>query len=314
MLKIEGIESDGFEEKAMLDIPLPETVIFMLVLAVYLVAGGAAIYQLTSSGRPLPGLLRALVAVAVLLEIVLLLLRGLATGSLPLSGLFDSMIVLTVLLGVLYLWAAGGSQGVWFGSVYVWLLAGMIFLAAAVAEPAQEPHEAAETPWAAAHAMAMIVGGVSVAFAAVTALLYLMCRRRLKNHMLGQVLGKMPNVEKLEFMSLAGSRIALVFVTLGLASGLVLAWLQYRLVGIGLLEWFADGKVLSAIACWALLAGALIGGRVKFITSGTVAFCHTGSNSPGPYQALFFRRINCSGGFAKDEDIGTWPEPQKRSG
>jgi ABC-type uncharacterized transport system permease subunit len=188
----------------MLGLPIPEIIIFAFVIALYLAAAIVGILQLPAGGEKYKRFLLPLISLAVTLEAVMLIFRAVEIKAVPLTGLFESMIVLTIVFGLIYLFFSIAIQQVWFGSVMVWVIFGLIILAAIVAEPASEAHAAAATPWAIAHGIAMILAGVATMLATASALLYLLGRRKLKQKKVMQVLGKVPNFEKLEHMNLLG--------------------------------------------------------------------------------------------------------------
>ena len=70
----------------------------------------------------------------------------------------------------------------------VWVILAIILMAGTVAKPASEPHAVAATPWAIAHAIAMILGGAAIMFATASAILYLFGSYKLKHKKVLQVL------------------------------------------------------------------------------------------------------------------------------
>ncbi|MHC4500806.1 MAG: hypothetical protein ACYS21_17040 [Planctomycetota bacterium] len=164
----------------MLELPLPELVVFFLVVLVCLAAATVGVLQLRVGGRKHEHLLSPLISLAVALEAVILILRAVTLRAVPLTGLFESMILLTIAFGLMYLFFGIAVRQVWFGSLMAWAIFAMILLAGVVAEPASEPHAIAATPWAIAHGIAMVLGGASITFATASAMLYLLGRRRLK--------------------------------------------------------------------------------------------------------------------------------------
>ena len=237
----------------MLGLPIPEIIIFAFVIALYLAAAIAGILQLPAGGEKYKRFLLPLVSLAVTLEAVMLIFRAVAIKAVPLTGLFESMIVLTIVFGLIYLFFSIAIQQVWFGSVMVWVIFGLIILAAIVAEPASEAHAAAATPWAIAHGIAMILAGVATMLATASALLYLLGRRKLKQKKVMQVLGKVPNFEKLENMNLLGLKACFVLLTFGLVSGIIMAALNSAALGIPAHAWLADSKIVLIIVVWTLL-------------------------------------------------------------
>ncbi len=236
----------------------PETAIFLLVITIYVAAAVVGVVHLRPAGRRCGRLLMPLVCLAMVLEAVILIFRAVAIKGVPLTGLFESMIVLTMVFGLMYLFFSIAIEQVWFGSVMVWVILAMSVMAGTVAEPASEPHAVAATPWAIAHGIAMILGGASVVFATVSAFLYLVGTHRLKHKRVIQVLGRVPNIEKLQRLNLFGIRAGLVLITLGLISGLGLASLRRATLGISIVEWLTDAKVVCMAATWVLLAAVLL--------------------------------------------------------
>ena len=242
----------------MFELPRPEMIVFVFVIMIYLAAAILGILQLLAGGEKYKRFLLPLVSFAVTLEAVILIFRAVAIKAIPLTGLFESMIVLTIVFGLIYLFFSIVIQQIWFGSVMVWVILAMVLMAGAVAEPASEPLSVAATPWAIAHGIAMILGGASIAFATASAFLYLLGRGKLKRKKVMQVLGRVPNIEKLERMNLFGMRFGFVLITIGLISGLGLASLRLATLGISIIEWLTDGKVICIVAAWVLLAMILV--------------------------------------------------------
>jgi len=242
----------------MFALPAEELTVFVLVLLAYLAASVVAILQLLPGGRKYQPLLSPFICLAVALEAVLLVLRAAVLKAVPLTGLFESMIVLTLTFGLIYLFLGRAIRQVWFGSVMTWVILAMILMAAAVAEPALEPVAVVTTPWAIAHGISMVLASASITFATASAFLYLLGRRKLKQKKVLQVLGRMPNIEKLERMNLFGIRAGFVLLTIGFISGLGLV----SMLGTGIAAWLSDVKVISIITAWVLLGAILVSNRL----------------------------------------------------
>jgi ABC-type transport system involved in cytochrome c biogenesis permease subunit len=248
-------------ECKMFELSVPEVIALLLVVAVHAAAGLVAALQLVASGRRHEHLLVPLVVAAVVLDAVMLGLRAVSIGAVPLTGLFESLLVLALVFGVLYLLLRPTIDQVWFGSVMVWVIFGMILMAALVAKPASRPEAVAATPWALAHATAMILASASIMFAAASSILYLLGSRRLKRKKIVLVLGRIPNMETLARMNWAGVRVGFVLLMLGVVSGLCLAFLH----GPGIAQWLMDVKVICIISAWGLLGAILILDRLHLL-------------------------------------------------
>jgi ABC-type uncharacterized transport system permease subunit len=150
----------------------------------------------------------------------------------------------------------------------VWVTLVVVLLAGVVAKPTSEPHPVAATPWAIAHGVAMILGGAAVMLATVSALLHLLSSHKLKQKQVLQVLGRVPNMQKLEQMTLFGLRAGFVLTTVGMISGVGLI----LLLGAGLLGWLTDPKVLCITAAWALLGMMLVLNHCSLLKSRVRAY------------------------------------------
>jgi ABC-type transport system involved in cytochrome c biogenesis permease subunit len=256
-----SIVNHQFQGLTMFDLPAVEAIVLALAMFAYAAAGVIAVLQLLRKNRQYGSLLLPLIAAAIVLEVLLLVLRGASIRAVPLTGLFDSLIVLALVFGVLYLFLRSTVEQVWFGSVMVWVILGIVLMAALVARPASRPRDVAATPWAVAHGSAMILATAAVVFAAANSALYLLGSYRLKHKGIMQVLGRIPNMETLTRMNRIGVRVGFVLLTLGVISGLGLA----SLVGPGIARWLADGKVICIIGAWGLLGAILVLGRFNLL-------------------------------------------------
>jgi ABC-type uncharacterized transport system permease subunit len=252
----------------MFGLPTPEKIIFFSVVVVYLTAGIVGILQLLSGGDKYKRFLLPLVSLAVTLEAVILIFRAVSIKGVPLTGLFESMIVLTIVFGLIYLFFSIAIQQVWFGSVMVWLILAMILTAGIVAEPASEPRAEAATPWAIAHGIAMVLCGASTAFATVSAFLYLLGRGKLKRKKVMQVVGRVPNIERLERMTLLGLKACFILMMFGLVSGIGMAVANSATLEINVF----DSKIVLIMASLALLGTILTLRRMVALKGKTTAY------------------------------------------
>jgi ABC-type uncharacterized transport system permease subunit len=103
----------------------------------------------------------------------------------------------------------------------------------------------------------MILGGAAAMLACASAVLYLLGRRKLKQKRAFEVLGRVPNLEKLEQMNLFGLKACFVLMTLGLASGIGLAAASASL-NMTARDWLMDAKIVLVAAVWLLLGLILV--------------------------------------------------------
>jgi len=230
-----------------------EIILFVCAAALYLSASVAGVLQLRKTGENTGWLVTLFVISALAFEMILLVFRAIEIKAIPLTGLFESMLVLTAIFATVFLVLRLAFTQVWFSSITVWGITAMMLLTAFVAEPAAEPVKLAATPWAIAHGVAMILAGVAVVFSQVCNLLRIIAVRKLKNKQICQVIGRIPNIEKLDKMTLSAIQIGFVLLTFGLVSGLGLV----LFIKADIIKWLIDPKVISTITAWALLGVVL---------------------------------------------------------
>ena len=169
------------------------------------------------------------------------------------------MIVFTIAFGLAYLFLSIAIDQVWFNSVMVWVLLVLTLLAGKVAGPVPEFVEhAAQTPWAIAHGLAMVLGGVMVAFSTASAYMYLLGNNRLKNKQVGKVIGRLPNIERLAKRNLFGLKAGFGFITFGIISGFVLTLVIKMSGGPTIAKWLVDPKIVLMLVAWLMLACVLV--------------------------------------------------------
>ena len=132
----------------------------------------------------------------------------------------------------------------------------------------------------------MALASAAAMLATASAVLYLYSRRKLKRKDLLGVLGKVPNIEKLERMNLFGVKSCFIMLTFGLVSGfgmsvslgwmltdpkIVLIEIVWLLLGAILVLWKTIKLKEKTIAYMTLVAFALI----LFAVVGTSIFCGT---------------------------------------
>ena len=242
----------------MFNLPVPEICIFSFALLVHFAAAMVGVVQLRPSGERYRRLVLPLIAFAVTLEAVVLMFRAIAIKAVPLTGLFESLIVLAISFGLIYLFFSIAIRQVWFGSVISWIIFLIVLIAAFLATPASQAHSLAATPWAIVHGISMILGGAAITFSTANSILYLFCKRKLKQKKVLAVLGRVPNLEKLGAMNLLGLKSCFVFLTLGLVSGIVMAIIGSSELEITFTGWLTDSKVVLVIISWVLLGVILI--------------------------------------------------------
>ena len=256
----------------MFELPAIELIIFIFVILLYLTAAVLAVCQIRPGGRQHQTILTHFFALAVVAEAVILILRALAIKAFPLTGLFESMLVLTLVMGLLYLAFGIVIRQVWFGSVMSWLILLMIVLTAFVAHPAVEPQKIASEPWAVAHGLTMILGAAMVLLAVVTAYVYLLGSRRLKQKQIVKVIGMVPNIQKLQRINLSALKAAFVFFTFGLSSGIIGVLLRAEFLGKTSVLWLVDSKIIGITIVWIILGIVIVLHWLRLIKGKRIAY------------------------------------------
>ena len=235
------------------ELPIPEIIVFISIVLTYMLAAVLGIVQLTSAGTKYGLFLRILIGVGVILGVILLVMRAITISAIPLTRLFESMIVLTIVFGLIYLILSIMIRQIFFSSVMAWIILFLTLMAATVAQPASEPLAEAATPWAMAHGIAMILGAAATVFAASTAFLYLLGQKKLKQKKVTQVVGKIPNIEKLEQMTAHSLEACFLFLTFGLVSGAGMAMINAAALEKDVIVWLTDSKIVLISFVWLLL-------------------------------------------------------------
>jgi ABC-type transport system involved in cytochrome c biogenesis permease subunit len=242
----------------MLQLPIIERMLFYSIVAVYVISAVVAVRQISPGRERYRRVLISLIALGVSLQSVFLIFRAVDLKAFPLTGLFESMVLLGIVFGLTYLFLSVVVSQVWFGSVMTWIMLLLVVLSAKVAGPAVEVHEAAKTPWAIAHGLAMTLSAAMIAFSAASAWLYLVAHKRLKNKQLAKVIGRLPNVEKLRRMNLFGIETCFVLLSFGVFIGMGLAAIQIRMGDKTISDWLVDPKIVLIAAAWILLGAVLL--------------------------------------------------------
>lgn len=255
----------------MFQLPLAEQVIFWVVLLLGLATALVGILQLRK-GAAWNGLVMShLMAMTLLLEAGLLIFRATAEGAIPLTGLFESLLVLTLVFGLTYLIFGVFIQQVWFSSIASWVILVLIVLTGLAAEPAGRMRDMVPQPWALAHGSAMALGSAMTMLGAAAAILYLVGHRRLKHGQFSKVLGVVPNLENLKRLNRWALRIAFVFFSLGLVTGIGMAGMLARREEIQVGQWLGDPRLLGALAVWLMVGLLLLGEAVHLVQFRTAA-------------------------------------------
>jgi len=236
-----------------LELPPIEKNLFISVLVIFALGSVAGVLQLFRGRDKYKQILTLLIAIGVCLELIILIFRAVAVKAFPLTGLFESMMILTVAFGLTYLLLSIVIEQVWFGAVMAWLLFFISILSAAIAHPASRLQVEAQSPWVIFHALLMVLSGTTILFSGAMAILFLLCRRWLKRKQLARVVGRLPNIEKLEKMNVLGLTICFVLMTFGLVSGAGVAIVRSETLSMSAAEWMTDPKIVIIETAWILV-------------------------------------------------------------
>ena len=87
-----------------------------------------------------------------------------------------------------------------------------------------------------------------------------------------QVIGRMPNLEKLERLNLVGLKASFVLMTFGLASGIGLAAVGSTRLEITFEQWMTDPKLILFAAVWIMIGSILASRHIFNIKSKAIAY------------------------------------------
>ncbi|MEN8127658.1 MAG: cytochrome c biogenesis protein CcsA [Planctomycetota bacterium] len=262
----------------MLQLVSLEKYLFLVIVAASLVSSGLGCIQITKGDARFGRLLAAFASLQMTLGAVLLIFRAVEIQAFPMTSVFESMLVLMVFIGIAFLFLSAFIHQVWFLSVMAWVLSALILLSAFVARPAAAPQAAAETPWVIAHALSMSLSGAMIIFAGAMSILFLWSRKQLKSKQFLTLFGKMPTLEKLQALNLLGLRLGFAAMTFGFVSGIGLAAVSSRELGMTPADWLADSKIVLIAVTWGLLLCILVLRRVfafsgKVVAQATLLVC-----------------------------------------
>jgi ABC-type uncharacterized transport system permease subunit len=242
----------------MVELALSEKILPAVALLANIAAAGVGILQLGKRAEQYRRYLIPLIALALALESVILVFRAMAIRAIPLTGLYESLLVLSIVFGLIYLFFTIPIKQVWFGSAMSWVFLAIFLLALTAAGPPFHAKEAAATPWAITHGLAMILSGAVLLLSSACGILYLLTDFRLKQKQAGRILGRMPNIERLVQINMFGLKTCFVLMTLGIASGIGMAITKSAELDTRFKAWLTDPKIMMIISVWLLLAFILI--------------------------------------------------------
>ena len=241
----------------MLTLPVIERVLYGVVVLAYLAASGLGLGYLLRGHKCYPFLVDRLVGIAVAIQAILLVFRAVAIEAFPLAGSYDSLLILSLVFGLTFMVFGLFIRQVWFGATMSWVILLLVVLTGLLGRPVTEPESGVETPWVLAHGLAMILGEVMVLLAAVSAGLYLIADRQLKQKAINRVLGVAPNLQTLQRLNRLGLMASFVLVTLGGISGMGMICINPDRFGGHMDYWIRDWRVLCLTLAWMLIGYCL---------------------------------------------------------
>ncbi len=262
----------------MLELVPLEKYLFLGILFLSVISSVLGYVQIVKEDVRFRHLLVAFASLQITAGAVLLIFRAIEVQAFPMTGVFESMLVLMVFIGIAFLFLSAFIQQVWFSSVMVWVLSALVLLSALVARPAAAPQEVSRTPWVIAHALSMSLAGAMIIFAGAMSILFLWSRRCLKKNQFVKLFGTMPTLEKLQALNLLGLRLGFVAMTFGFVSGIGLAAVSSRELGMTPADWLIDSKIVLIAVSWTLLLCILLLRRLfafsgKIVAQATLIVC-----------------------------------------
>jgi ABC-type uncharacterized transport system permease subunit len=198
-------------------------------------------------------------AAGVLAHTLYLAYRVLGRNVPPLSSSFDSLLVVAWVLAVAYLFLHWHFPNLAVGMFTLPMVLGLVVFAAFVGDTGARDLRGWIQIFGIMHGALLVAGALAVSGGFLAGLMYLVQARRLKaKHLPGAGLD-LPSLELLERANWRGIAIGFPLLTVGLATGCVLAVEELRR-GNTEIRW-ADPKVLCAIMLWIVLGGLVLARR-----------------------------------------------------
>jgi len=169
-----------------------------------------------------------------------------------LSTCFDSLLALSWLLALTYLLAQWQHPEMSLGVIALPVVLVLIGLSGLLRATSPRLLTGVARLWGPLHGAIVIAGAFAAFLGFLAGLLYLIQSHRLKRKKLAGLLGKLPNLERLEHWNLTGISVAFLLLTVGLGIGLMLM-LEMRRQGIEQLR-LLDPKVIAGLIVWAAFA------------------------------------------------------------
>lgn len=237
--------------------------------AVPLYAAAALLYAVgfLADRRALGVVASRLLAANVLLHAAGLIGIGLRRGAWPPVSTGESLSEVALATALIYLYLELRAQQRGMGTFALALVLAFQ-LGAALRGPAQSVPNILLTHWYGPHVFANILAYASFAIGAFTSITYLLQYRQLRSGRPGRVFLRLPPLEVVDAMTYRATQIGVLFLTLGLALGLMLAHNAWGRA------WSWDPKQCTTLTIWILYWLVLFlrryrswqGGRISAVT------------------------------------------------
>lgn len=187
----------------------------------------------------------------------------------PLASSFDSLLVVAWVFALCYLFLHWHFPDLALGVFTLPITLGCVLFAAFLDDEPRRDLQGWVQVWGFAHGIVLLAGALAVAGGFVAGLMYLVQARRLKAKHIAVAGMDLPSLEFLERMNRRGIALGFPLLTMGLATGVLLAIDQLRR-GNTDIRW-TDPKVVCAVALWVLLGTLVLGRRVPALRGRRVA-------------------------------------------
>jgi ABC-type transport system involved in cytochrome c biogenesis permease subunit len=183
-----------------------------------------------------------------------MVLRGFSLSRCPVTNLFEATIFLTWTIVAIYLLVGLWPRLRFLGAFAApWLFALGVFALMPSLDSAYNPRPELPVAWTSLHAAIMSLSYGAFGLSAVAALMYLTQERNLKFHKLKAIFSLLPPIQRLEATASRLLLAGFVFLTLGLATGVVdLTHINNPRLYRG------DPKIVWSVVVWLLYLGLVV--------------------------------------------------------
>jgi ABC-type transport system involved in cytochrome c biogenesis permease subunit len=235
----------------------------LLPLALYVAAALVYAAHFTRGDRRTGRLATALLAGGALAHTFVIGMKTMALGYAPIAGTTAAVSAFVWLLALAYLYIEITTDERTIGAFIAPLLAALQLIPALTPDALEARSAVLRTPLFTLHVASMLLAYASFALACVIGITYVLLFKEIKGKEVGFFYRRLPPLARLDVMNDRAVRIGWLFLTLGVAIGVVWAirarpeFADSRVQAMTIV----DPKILVALICWAVYSFQLVARR-----------------------------------------------------